>query len=381
MFPLVWQAQAYQPCRKVAFMRTICGLFVTIFGCLLVSTGSATAGTCTPTGFFRDGLNMTAALINPVSPSGVLDATGCNIGIYIDHTMPGGAAAIEAVDIYGANYFGVLVNGDAGPVHANIRNNFIHNIGEVPFNGSQHGVAVYIRAFFAAHVVTGEIIGNTIYAYQKGGIVVNGPGGKVSKVNNNRVTGQGHVTYIAQNGIQVGYGAMPYPSQVVGNVVTGHSYIGTPGDGSSSAGILVVGGPWLGTCPDGNVCPYTKQVLMAGNILLNNDSGVYAYNAEADFSAPPSPTQSFVVQNLAGSDFCYNQSYQAGISMFGNTDYIYYNYVLQGGGYGPAACGIAIDVTGSVNVQSGGNNVPLTGVAALALRASTTAARKVQPVR
>ena len=343
------------------------------------ASAAQAAAACTPTGFIRDGIDMTAALINPASPSGVLDAAGCNIGIYIDHTIAGGTATIQAMDIYGANYFGVLVNGDAGPVQANIRNNFVHNIGEVPFNGAQHGAGIYVRAFFAANVVTGEITGNTVYAYQKGGIVVNGAGGKIAKVNGNRVTGQGHVTYIAQNGIQVGYGAMPYPAQVVSNVVTGNSFIGTPGDGSASAGILVVGGPWLGTCPDGNVCPYTNQVVMAGNILINNDTGVNVFNAQADFSAPPTPTQSLVVQNVAGSDFCYNQAYQAGLSLLGNTDYIYNNYVLQGGGYGPS-CGLGIDVTGSTNVQSSGNNVPVTGLAALAARPSA-GARKVQPIK
>ena len=38
---------------------------------------------CTQTGFVRDGINLTAALINPTGTvSGDVDATGCNIGIY-----------------------------------------------------------------------------------------------------------------------------------------------------------------------------------------------------------------------------------------------------------------------------------------------------------
>ena len=342
-----------------------------------VASAAPAAAACTETGHFRDNINMTAALINPGPGTGPIDATGCNIGVYIDHNMPGGVATIENRDIYGANYFGILVNGDDGPVQANIRGNLIHNIGEVPFNGAQHGIGVYVRAFFAGNDVTGEITGNTVFAYQKGGIVVNGRGAKISKVNSNRVFGQGHVPYIAQNGIQVGYGAMPYPSEVVGNAVSANSYIGTPGDGSASAGVLVVGGPWLGTCPDGNVCPYSNLVLVAGNILFNNDTAVNTVNAEADLSAPPSPTNVIIYRNLAGSDFCYNQAYQAGISALGNTDYIYNNYVIQGGGYGPA-CGFGIDVTGSTNVQATGNNVPLTGAVALALRA---AAEKAQPIK
>ena len=39
------------------------------------------SATCTPTGFFRDGINLTAAQIGG-SVTGTLDATGCNIGAY-----------------------------------------------------------------------------------------------------------------------------------------------------------------------------------------------------------------------------------------------------------------------------------------------------------
>lgn len=345
---------------------------------IVASAASAQAATCTPTGFVRDGINMTAAVINPVASPGVVNAAGCNIGIYIDHNMPGGTVTLNKVDVYGANYFGILVNGDAGSVNVNITGALVHNIGEVPFNGAQHGVAIYVRAFFAGNVVTGEISGNTIWAYQKGGIVVNGQGGKISKVTNNRVIGQGHVPYIAQNGIQVGYGAMPYPSQVANNAVYGNSYIGTPGDGSSSAGVLVVGGPWLGTCPDGNVCPYTKFVLVAQNLLFNNDTGVTSFNADENNLAPATPTTVLVLSNIVGSDFCYNQAYQAGIGMLGHTDYIYSNYIAQGGGYGPA-CGLGIDLEGSINPQVSGNNV--TPTMGLALRAEAIApAVRPQPI-
>jgi hypothetical protein len=303
---------------------------------------------------------MTAALINPASvpvrPS-VVDATGCHIGVYYDHNMVGTANVVNA-DIYGSNYFGILVNGDAGNVVINISRSFIHNIGEVPFNGAQHGIGIYFRSFFT-FTITGEVIGNLISAYQKGGIVANGRGTKLAKLNSNVVVGQGHVTYIAQNGIQVGYGAMPYPSQVIGNVISANSYIGTPGDASASAGLLVVGGPGYGLCPDGADCPYSNLVFMVANTLFNNDVGVYASNLQADFSAAPTPTNVVIYLNTASSDFCYNQAYQAGISDQGNTDYILNNYIMQGGGYGPNPCGIGIDVEGSISPVIAGNNVPV----------------------
>lgn len=347
-----------------------------VLGLSLASAPRAEAA-CTPTGFIRDGIDMTAAHINPGILTSPVDATGCHIAVYFDHNKVG-IGNVSNLDITGASYFGVLINADGGSVTVNVRNTIIHNIGEVPFNGAQHGIGIYVRAFFAPHTATGEITGNTVYAYQKGGIVVNGAGAKMSRVNNNRVFGQGHVTYIAQNGIQVGYGAMPYPSQVVGNTVVGNSYIGFPGDGSASAGLLVVGGPGYGVCPDGNDCPYTNSVVMAGNILFNNDVGVYSSNAAADFTAPPAPTTVLILGNLAGSDFCYNQSYQAGIAAQGNTDYIFNNYVIQGGGYGPS-CGLGIDITGSVNTQHGGNNV--TPVTTAVVAAAGASGASVSPAR
>ena len=87
------------------------------------------SATCTQTGFYADGINLTAAQIGgPVT--GTLDATGCNIGAYNPTNVTG-------ADIYGANYFGVLVNG----TNVDVTNSSIHNIGEVPFNGAQHGNA------------------------------------------------------------------------------------------------------------------------------------------------------------------------------------------------------------------------------------------------
>ncbi|HEX4863933.1 MAG TPA: hypothetical protein VFV02_07665, partial [Acidimicrobiales bacterium] len=72
-------------------------------------TRVAAAG-CTPTGFMRDGMNLTAAQIGG-NVTGSLDATGCNIGVYYDNTTSGN---VTGATIFGANYFGVVVNGDAG---------------------------------------------------------------------------------------------------------------------------------------------------------------------------------------------------------------------------------------------------------------------------
>ena len=56
----------------------------------------ASAQTCTETGFEKDGINMTAATINPAGTvTGVIDATGCHIGVYYDHKGLGGTVMAE----------------------------------------------------------------------------------------------------------------------------------------------------------------------------------------------------------------------------------------------------------------------------------------------
>jgi hypothetical protein len=150
----------------------------------------------------KDGMNLTAAQIGG-DVTGTLDAAGCNIGLY--------NGSVNGGEIYGANYYGVLEDTGANDVvNANI-----HDIGEQPLNGSQHGVGVEY-----ANAATGTLSGTTITNYQKNGVVIDGAGTSVSALNNT-VTGQGPVDYIAQNGIQVSGGAT---ALVKGNTVSGNWY-------------------------------------------------------------------------------------------------------------------------------------------------------------
>jgi hypothetical protein len=292
-----------------------------IFTCTLVlmlllvglPMSSASAATCTQTGFFRDSINLTAAVINPSSVSGTVDATGCNIGVYINS----GKVTVDGATIFGANYFGVVNDG----ANVTIKNSSIHDIGENPLNGTQHGVAVYFAFGSAA---TGSITGNDIRNYQKGGIVVNGVGSSAD-IKNNTVTGQGPVAYIAQNGIQVGYGAN---AMVQGNTVTGNSYTGSS---TASGGIIVVGGPCYGGA-------YTVGTRIMDNVSTNNDVGIWLSNIDADCITPPgTATNIKVVNNVISSDGLHNGiPYQAGIADQGNNDKLIHN-TISGPGYDPNA--------------------------------------------
>ncbi len=185
---------------------------------------SVGAVTCTPTGFFRDSINMTAAQIGG-DVTDALDATGCNIGVYYDATNTGN---VTDADIYGANYFGVVVNGGT----VDVTGSAIHDIGETPVNGTQHGNAVY---YVYGSSSTGTVVGNDIWNYQKGGIVANGTGTFVT-ITDNTVTGLGPVGFIAQNGIQLGWGAT---GTITGNTITGNLYTQGASKGWVSAGILL----------------------------------------------------------------------------------------------------------------------------------------------
>ena len=311
-------------------IKRIAQLVLAILAMITFSASPALA--CTPTGFFRDAINMTAALINPVDTvSGTVDAIGCNIAVYYDSNGLGGT--VKAADIFGSNYFGVLVNGDAGPVSVDVLNSTIHDIGESPLNGSQHGVAVYYRAFFLGGGATGKINGNTIERYQKGGIVVNGVGSN-AVVSNNIVRGLTQVTFIAQNGVQFGYGSS---GSAMRNTVTGNQYDGT---GTASGGIIVVGGPGYGTCPDGFPCPYTTGIQIVRNIVTNNDVGVWLSNIDELYNPPVDQTNEKVVNNTISNDTCVNP-YQTGVSDQGNNDKIINNRI-SGIGYA-TTCGVAVD--------------------------------------
>ena len=211
-------------------MQRIAQLVLATSAMITISVSSALAA-CTPTGFFRDNntTEMTAALVNPgaLAPGTVVDAAGCHIGIYF--TANG---SVSGATVYGASYFGVVVNGDGGAVNVDVKDSTIHDIGESPFNGTQHGVAIYYRAFGANAAAFGDVADNIVYAYQKGGIVANGAGSVVNTLGN-RVTGLGPVDFIAQNGIQYGFGSFGTSR---GNEISGNFYTGTVGVGPNSGG-------------------------------------------------------------------------------------------------------------------------------------------------
>jgi hypothetical protein len=213
--------------RRLASLASASALIATV--AVAAAPAATLAASCTPTGFVRDGINLTAAQIGG-NVTGAVDAAPCNIGVYIDAAHPG---SVTNADISGANYYGVVVNG----VPAAVTGSKVHGIGESPLNGTQHGNAIlYING------ASGTISGNSVYDFQKNGITVSGKtadGTALSTaktsatVQKNVVTGEGRIDYIAQNGIQISYGAN---ATVVQNTVSDVWY--TP-DSTEACGLLV----------------------------------------------------------------------------------------------------------------------------------------------
>jgi hypothetical protein len=301
------------------------------------------AARCVATGFVRDSVNLTAALINPPGTvASMLDATGCNIAIYYDG---GHDVTIDGADISGASHYGVLVNTDNGGTSTvSVKHTVVHHIGDVPHSINQYGIAISLRGF--AGVITGAIDNNQVLDYQKGGITANGAGVSVD-ITANVVIGDGHIASNAQNGIQVAFGAAS-PS-LTGNYVYGNSYTGDPGDGSSSSGILIAGGAGFGPCPPLNAaCDYMLNINVRANTLFANDVGVYAFNIDETNSAPSIPTNVIISKNVIYGDLCYNKAFQAGVSDVGNSDSILRN-TIYGPGYLKCASGTTIDIIDAFN--------------------------------
>jgi len=196
----------------------------------------------------------------------IIDATGYDIAILVE----GPGLTIHGLTIHDAEQFGIAVDAqsDVKVTGCEIYNIGYHSGGIFAPNGLQYGNAIY---YYGS---SGEISQNTVYNYQKGGIVANVPSTDGEPVNilYNTVTGLGPVIFIAQNGIQIGWGA---EGTIRGNTVLGNYYISheVPGEGKAigqqawvSCGILL----YL-------IKPGENGVKPSQNKIQDNQVPIYVY--------------------------------------------------------------------------------------------------------
>ena len=215
---------------------------------------------------------------------------------------------------------GILFDGASGTIEQSVVSDL--NQGE---SGCQEGQAIEVRND-GRRPSRVTIRQNVVERYQKTGIVIIG---KVrATVRDNVVTGQGPVAYIAQNGIQIGWGAK---ATVSGNAVSNNSYTGV---GEVAVGILLVGGP--GHACLRTPCEFSRGSALLGNVVVDNDVGIALENRELDGVPALQPTRNTVrFSTVANETLTNGSAVQVGILGIGNGDRIEHNVVV-GDGYDPS---------------------------------------------
>jgi len=140
----------------------------------------------------------------------------------VEITASGLADICDAAD---ARLRGILLDDAAGE----ITNVNVHGVRQ-GLSGCQEGNAIEARNLTSSTQRSVVITNSTVSDYQKNGITLNGT--VTGTVTGNVVTGDGPVTYIAQNGIQVGFGGSAF---IRDNTVSGNYY--TP-ESDTACGLL-----------------------------------------------------------------------------------------------------------------------------------------------
>lgn len=166
-------------------------------------------------------------------------------GFTVTGPGPGGCGTILA---------GIFVRDGA---YANIHDNTITDVRDTGLSGCQNGIGIFVGRQSLATTGTADITNNTIKAYQKAGIVVDNTGSHAN-IEGNQVLGDGPISYIAENGIQVSRGAT---AEINGNTISGHSY--APAS-VVSTGLYLWGAATINT---------------DGNTISENQVGIYVIDA------------------------------------------------------------------------------------------------------
>lgn len=232
--------------------------------------------------------------------------------------------------------YGILVGGGAS---LSLSDSTVERIGANPLTsagGCQGGIGIEVGNSVTGQIGHARLTHDTVETYQKNGISIKGSG-STADIDDVDVTGAGATPYIAQNGIEVLYGAT---GSVTHSTVTGNNYTGP--NNASSAGILAYG------CGSQVV----KHATFTGNKLVGNDIGIAMNSLDAACTASTdTPTADTACANVIQNDHGYpggqasadanvtgwakpDIGYQAGVDDIGDRDVICDN-VISGAGYAP----------------------------------------------
>lgn len=177
-----------------------------------------------PNGFTLDGNGYSITAVDPVGGHflGAVVRNGGAVAHVTNLTVTASGLA-DVCDAGNDRLRGILLDGAAG----SITGNTVVDINQ-GMSGCQEGNAIEVRN--APFDNTGSdlavtIADNVIAGYQKNGITANGS--VAATITGNSVTGAGPVNYIAQNGIQIGFGGSAFlqDNSVSGNDYTPSSFV------------------------------------------------------------------------------------------------------------------------------------------------------------
>jgi hypothetical protein len=184
--------------------------------------------------------------------------------------------------------YGVFVAG-GGTLKAT--NDTIIGAGASPINGCQGGVAVEVGTARTEPSEVGHatFTDDTVSGYQKNGITDEGAGTSIN-VSSTTVTGAGATPAIAQNGIQISFGAS---GTITKSTITGNECDNAACSSDSLAGTQATGVLFIGAANGSSV---------SKSHINGNDVGVYTESETETEPTEPAAPQIVVKQNTLESD-------------------------------------------------------------------------------
>lgn len=189
-------------------------------------------------------------------PNALVTITG-STGVSMDSMTVSGPFYDTGCEVAQTIHYGVFVIGGAS---AQLKHDYVTKIrpADQSLFGCQDGVGIRAGSNYLGQVGGLTLQNSLVDQYEKGGVVVDGPG-STGQIQNNTINGIGLTNQTAQNGIQISRHAT---GSAQGNTVTGNEY--TDGTVATSAGILLYA--------DGGGVSIQKNMLLNNDVALDIES-------------------------------------------------------------------------------------------------------------
>ena len=217
--------------------------------------------------------------------------------VIISHlTVDGNGNALNSC---GIDPIGIYYQNSSGRISDSVARNQILNAAD---QGCQIGLGIDVESDLGTPGVT--VSNNSVHNYQKNGITAGGPGtggGPAMAITNNTVVGIGATPLIAQNGVQIGFGAS---GKVTGNTVADDIYSGAAA--AAGSGILIVA---------------SSGITVSGNSVQSTQFGIATVTDSADGPADSALITSNHIgatQEFDAIDLCSNGNTAQSNSIYGS---------------------------------------------------------------